>query len=94
MFFNNKFYSIENHSNKRLGIPITIKEDYTIFHILASTSGLSPVHSRNPRHYVGLSKYDQDQYHIQEIPQKDLPLWIGSKYTSQEFETLLKGISK
>jgi hypothetical protein len=84
MFSYEKFYSIEDHKGKQLVTPITIKESYTVFQTLAASSHVSD--------HVGLPKEEQKLFHIQEVPEKDLPLWVGSPYISTTFEKIIQGV--
>jgi hypothetical protein len=89
-----------------LSIPVDLNNYRSKFKVLASTISFqiglpgrvlfSPcfIDEINPRGNVycfELSYESINQCPIEEVPLKDFPLWIGSKYMSFEFETLLKG---
>ena len=77
-----KIYGTMSKGFPHLAIPVTVKDAFVIFKAIAAGVPLT---------YFATTDFTT----IIEVPQKDLPLWIGSKYTSQEFENLLKGrISK
>jgi hypothetical protein len=62
-----------------MSIPV---RGYWIFKVLASNEDLPETIS------VNFNKVER----LKEVDPKDYPLWVGSKFSSQEFETLIKGL--
>jgi len=60
-----------------MSIPV---RGYWIFKVLASNEDLPEIIS------VNFNKVER----LKEVDPKDYPLWVGSKFTSTEFETLIK----
>ena len=95
----NKFYSIDLTP---IGFYVThlITHDYRIkFKVLATNADNvytslyagTNCYTDDANIYLELFPYSVEQCPVKEVPLKDFSLWIGSKYMSYEFETLLKG---